>query len=155
MNEELKATNALLDIGIALPLRPLRFRKWKRVHRVTMKRPPLGGLLRILRVYFKLHVTPDALNKMSEDDALKFMLKHGKDVSKIVALAVWSGFIGGKIFAPLLAWHLRWRCHPNVLFHAMSEFMNLQDAKSFTIIIRSVSAINVAAPNLSQERKRS
>ena len=33
-----------------------------------------------------------------------------------MALAVYSGYWSGRLFAPLLAWVLRWRCDSSVLF---------------------------------------
>lgn len=154
MSEELKAADGLLDIGISIPLRPVRFRKWKITPRVTMKRPPLGGLLRILRVYLSLNATPEELKKMGEMESAAFMAKHGKTVAKMVALSVLSGFLSGK-FAPLLSWWLLWRCHPNVLFHAAAEFIDRIDSESFTNIIRSYGSQNLLRPNLSHAKKRS
>lgn len=155
MNEELKATEALLDIGVSVPLRPIRFRRWKITPRVTVKRPPLGGLLRLLRVWFSFNTTIEQLDKMDKTEQLRFIEKHGRAVSKFVALAVCNGYVSGKVFAPLLAWFLRWRCHPDALLYTVSVFMNLLDAKSFMTIIRSGAAINVAGPRLSQKKKRS
>ena len=153
MNEELKAAESLLDIGVSVPLRPLRFRRWKIPVRVTVKRPPLGGLLRILRVWFSLETTVEKLDKMDNDEVLRFMEKHGKAVSKFVALSVCSGYIPGKVLAPLLAWFLRWRCHPDTLLYTMEVFMQLQDSKSFTSITRSAGALNVLAPKLGQKKR--
>lgn len=156
MNEELKATEALLDIGVSVPLRPIRFRRWKITPRVTIKRPPLGGLLRILRIWLPMAVAPEQIEKMSDRERFGLMEKHGRDVSKMVALMVCSGFVSGKLISPPLAAFLRWRCHPSALLYAASTFMELQDAKSFMLIIRLVAALNVAAPKLSQKnRKRS
>ena len=155
MVEELKATEALLDIGISIPLRPLRFRKWKFTPRVTIKRPPLGGLLRIVRLWLKTGATVDMLTGMDERERLEFMSVHGKDVSKMVASMIYSGFASGKLLAPPLAAYLRWRCHPDVLMLACAKFMQLLDSQSFIDIIRSVAVLNVAAPRLSQKGKRS
>lgn len=155
MNEELKATDALLDIGISVPLRPLRFRKRQITPRVTIKRPPLGGLLRILRIWLTLNITAEQLEKLDENGRLQFMANHGRAVSKMVALMVCSGFLSGKLFTPALAAFLRWRCHPDSMLYAAGVFMQLQDTKSFTNIIRLIGALNVVAPKLSQKRKRS
>ena len=148
MQEQLKATSALLDIGVSIPLRPLRWRRWKWVPRVTMNRPPLGGMIRILKLYLQMNTTSEQLRSMNEEQA--------RSLSKIVALAVYSGYWSGRLLAPLLAWVLRWRCNPGVLFFATSQLMELLDAKSFTIIIRSIATINLMAPSLSQKKgKRS
>jgi len=155
MVEELKATEALLDVGLSVPLRPLRFKKWKISSRVTIKRPPLGGLLRILRLWLPLNVQAEEIEAMTERERLVFIDKNGKAVSRIVALMICSGFITGKILAPALAAFLRWRCHPDTMLMTTVAFMQLQDTRSFTNITRSVSALNVAAPRLGQKKKRS
>ena len=155
MVEELKATEALLDIGVSVPLRPLRFRKWKITPRVTIKRPPLGGLLRILRLWLPMNVQAEEIEKMTERERQVFIEKNGKDVTKMVALMVCSGFMTGKLFSPILAVMLHWRCHPDTLLLTTVAFMQLLDTKSFMNITRSVSALNVAAPRLGQKKKRS
>ena len=155
MVEELKATEALLDIGLSVPLRPLRFKKWKFTPRVTIKRPPLGGLLRILRLWLPMNVQAEEIEKMTERERQVFIEKNGKDVSKMVALMVCSGFMTGKLFSPVLAAIFRWRCHPDVMLLTTVAFMQLHDTKSFMNITRSVSALNVAAPRLGQKKKRS
>ena len=156
MQEQLKATRALLDIGVSVPLRPLRWRSWKWVPRVTMRRPPLGGMIRILKLYLQMNTTSEQLRTMNEEQARAFFVKNARSLSKIVALAVCSGYWSGKLLAPLLAWVLRWRCNPGVLFFATSQLMELLDAKSFTLIIRSIATINLMEPSLSQKKgKRS
>lgn len=155
MIEELKATEALLDIGVSVPLRPLRFRRWKITPRVTIKRPPLGGLLRLLRIWFSFDITVEQLDKMDKTEQLLFLEKYGREVSKFVALAVCNRYVGGKAFAPLLAWFLRWRCHPDAMLYTVSVFMNLLDTKSFMTITKSGAAIkNLLAPKMGH-RKRS
>ena len=155
MNEELKAAESLLDIGVSVPLRPLRFRRWKIPVRVTVKRPPLGGLLRILRVWIAMDTDTKQLNAMSESERLTFIAANGRALSKMVSLMVCSGEISGRVLAPLMSWFLRWRCHQDTLLYTVLTFMNLQDTKSFTSIIASVESINVLEPAKSQGRKRS
>lgn len=154
MNEQLKATSALLDIGVSIPLRPLRWKRWKWVPRLTMKRPPLGGMLRILKLYLQMDTTSEQLSNMTDEQARAFFVKNARSLSKIVALAVYSGYWSGRLFAPLLAWVLRWRCDSSVLFFATTQLMDLLDAKSFTLIIRSVATINLTAPSLSQKKEK-
>lgn len=72
-NVELEAAEALLDVGILLPL--LRFRlpggrEW--VLRVTMRRPCLGGQMRIVRHYLKLGITAREWDAFSEDEERAF-----------------------------------------------------------------------------------
>ena len=151
MNEQLKAADALLDIGISIPLRPVRFRKWKWTPRVTIKRPPLGGLLRILRLWLTLETDVKQLEIMNDDEKLKFIAEHGRALSKMVSLMVFSGIISGRVSAPILAVLLRWRCHPDVLFYTALHFLQLQDTSSFTDIIALVEGLNVLEPKASQK----
>lgn len=72
-NVELEAAEALLDVGILLPL--LRFRLpggRERVLRVTMRRPCLGGQMRIVRHYLKLGITAREWDAFSEDEERAF-----------------------------------------------------------------------------------
>lgn len=154
MNEQLKAADALLDIGISVPLRPLRFRKWRRTPRVTIKRPPLGGLLRILRVWLAMDVDTKRLETMSENDRLSFIVANGRALSEMVALMIYSGRVSGKLAAPIMALFLRWRCHRDVLFYVALTFFNLLDSKSFMTIIKSAESINLLEPARSRRRKR-
>lgn len=151
MNEQLKAADALLDIGISIPLRPVRIRKWKWTPRVTIKRPPLGGLLRILRVWLTMDTDTKRLDAMSESERLNFIAANGRALSKMVSLMVYSGKISGRMLAPLLATLLRWRCHPDVLLYTALQFIQLQDTSSFTDIIALVEGLNVLAPKASQK----
>lgn len=155
MREQLKAIDALLDFGVSIPLRPLRFHRWKIAPRVVIRRPPLGGLLRITRIWLSIGIEASVLEKMDAIQQLEFMQKHGRDVIKMVALMVCSGAIEGRILAPILALILKWRCHPDALIQVASVFFDTIDSKSFTTITRSIGALNLAAPRLGQKRKRS
>lgn len=154
MQEQLKATRALLDIGVSIPLRPWKWKRWKWAPRVTMRRPPLGGMVRLLKVYLQMNTTSEQLSAMNEEQARAFITVNARALSQIVALAVHSGYWSGKLFAPVLAWVLRWRCDPSVLFFATTQLMELLDAKSFIIIIRSIATINLMAPSLSQGKEK-
>lgn len=92
---------------------------------------------------------------MDGAERLQFILAHGRAISEFVALTACSGFVSGKLLAPALAWFLRWRCHPDAMLYLVSEFMQLQDTKSFMTIIKLGAAVNIVAPRLSQKGKRS
>ena len=155
MNEQLKATEALLDVGLSVPLLPIRFGRRKWTPRVTIYRPPPGGLLRILRVWLSLCITLEELDLMEHNERLRFKMMNGHKIAKMVALCVCSGFVSGVLFAPILAWYLRWRCHEDTLLNTVAEFIRLQDSKSFTTIIKLVATVNIVAPKMSQKKKRS
>lgn len=48
---EFRASGLLLDLGISIPVRPLRFMTKKKRCGITMRTPALGGLIRISRKY--------------------------------------------------------------------------------------------------------
>lgn len=105
-------------------------------------------------MYLQMNTTSEQLSAMNEEQARAFITVNARALSQIVALAVHSGYWSGKLFAPLLAWVLRWRCDPSVLFFATTQLMELLDAKSFIIIIRSIATINLMAPSLSQGKEK-
>ena len=103
-NVELEAAEALLDVGILLPL--LRFRLpggRERVLRVTMRRPCLGGQMRIVRHYLKLGITAREWDAFSEDDERAFFDRHAKRLSLILALTICRGYLSGLLLAPVVA----------------------------------------------------
>ena len=109
-NVELEAAEALLDVGILLPL--LRFRLpggRERVLRVTMRRPCLGGQMRIVRHYLKLGITAREWDAFSEDEERAFFDRHAKRLSLILALTICRGYLSGLLLAPVVAWLIRWR----------------------------------------------
>ena len=76
---------ALLDRGVSVPLKDIRlpFRKPLRL-RVVMRRPRLGGLIRLARVYLSLGVTAEQMNKFTKEEEMAFLVTHGKQVSRMV-----------------------------------------------------------------------
>ena len=109
-NVELEAAEALLDVGILLPL--LRFRLpggRERVLRVTMRRPCLGGQMRIVRHYLKLGITAREWDAFSEDEERAFFDRHAKRLSLILALTICRGYLSGLLLAPVVAWLIRWK----------------------------------------------
>lgn len=155
INEQLKATDALLDIGVSVPLRTIRFRRWKRTPRVTIKRPPLGGLLRILRVWLSMEVSSKDISEMDESARLQFVEKNGKKLAKMVSLMLCRGWLSGRLLAPFIRYFLLWRTHPDTLLLATVTFVELQNTKSFKTIIELVENINLLETKASQKRRRS
>ena len=65
-----EGTAALLDRGVSVPLKELRipFRKKPLKMRVVMRRPRLGGLIRLARVYLLLGVTAEQMKKFTKEE---------------------------------------------------------------------------------------
>ena len=107
---------ALLDRGVSVPLKDIRlpFRKPLRL-RVVMRRPRLGGLIRLARVYLSLGVTAEQMNKFTKEEEMAFLATHGKQVSRMVAYTLCRGWISRRLLVGATAWLDRHRvclgCH--------------------------------------------
>lgn len=149
---EIEAAEALMDIGVSLPFFKIPFTR--RVIRLVMRRPCLGGQIRLARLYLRTGVTYEEMLAFSKHDELAYMALHGRRVSKMVALTICRGPVAGTLWAGILAWLLRWFVPDEYLRAANMQFLRLLGTKSFMTIIRSVSTTNPMRPRLSQERKK-
>ena len=119
-----RAADMLLDIGIRIPVMPLRpFRKRPGKSFLVMRRPPAGAVIRIARRYLEFGVTPEDIRAMDYEERMRFVAEKGKAVSRMVALAVCTGWLSGMLFSGPVAWYLRWRVHPAMLSAALSELL--------------------------------
>lgn len=150
---EIEAAEALLDIGVSLPFFKIPFTR--KVVRLTMKRPCLGGQIRLARLYLQTGVSYEQMLEFSKHDELAYMALHGKQVSKMVALTICRNAFSAWFFSDALAWLLRWFVDDEYLRAANMQFLQLLGTKSFTTIISSISMTNPMKPRLSQKRKGS
>lgn len=78
---------ALLDRGVSVPLKDIRLPFCKPLRlRVVMRRPRLGGLMRLAREYLLLGVTAAQIEAFSKEEEMAFIATHGKQVSRMIAL---------------------------------------------------------------------
>ena len=65
-----EASEALLDLGVSLPLKEWRLPFMKRPvrWRVTMRRPRLAGQICIVRLYLSMDVSPEEVSAFSGRD---------------------------------------------------------------------------------------
>jgi len=149
--EELKASEVLLDLGVALPIRPLRFFNSKKKQKsITIRRPYMGGLIRMSKQCLEIGITYEEMKDYTQDQDIEFIAKHGKAVSRIVACAIVRGYFTYMLFGGLVAWWLRWRVHPIFLSEAMFQLFKNIYVKSFTNIINLAELINLMTPRLSR-----
>jgi len=150
MEEELKASELLLDMGVSIPLRPLMFFNRKREPgHITIRRPYLGGLIRMSRLRMKTGIRHEEMKDYTVDQNIEFIAKHGKTVSYIVAGAIVRGYLTYPLFGWAVAWWLRWRVHPVFLSEAMFQFFENADVQPFTNIIKLAELDNPMPPRLS------
>lgn len=148
--EQLKASSLMLDIGVAIPVRPLNFlyRK-KKPRKVVMRASGLGNLIRISNLYLQIGVTHAEMQEYTVEQDMEFLARHGVTVSRIVAYTLVRNCFWGRLLNRPVAWWLRWRVHPLFLQEAMFQFVAMLDPKPFRTTINSVERINPMKPNLS------
>lgn len=149
-----EASEALLDVGVSVPLKPIRlpFRKKRLLLRLTMRRPRLSTQIKIARLYLSLGVTYAELEALDKDGQMCFIAEHGKTISNMVALTMC-----GKWWKPvwLVSWILRHWVDNLYMQVAMMKFVLLLGTESFTNIIRSAEMTNPMRLRLSQKKKGS
>ena len=148
---------ALLDRGVSVPLKDIRipFRKKPLKLRVVMRRPRLGGLMRLARVYLSLGVTADRMKKFTKEEEMAFLAAHGKELSRMVAYTLCRGWISRHLLVGVTAWAVRNWMAPEYLDAAMRKFILLLGTDPFTSIIRSAGKMNPMKLRLSQKKKGS
>lgn len=154
---EIEAADALLDVGVSLPLLRFKipFKKKPVSFRVTMKRPTLGSQIRIAKLYLQLGCTYEEMEQFNKHEEMAFLAIHGKRVSKMIALTVCRGAITSVLFSGVVAWIIRWFVPDAYLQGANLRFITLLGTKSFMRIIESVQISNPLKPKESQKRKGS
>ena len=148
--EQLKASALILDMGVAIPVRPFKFMHRKRKPmRVVMRTPGLANLMRIAHLYLRMGVTYQEMQAYTYEENMQFIALHGKMVSRVVACSLVRGKLWGKLLNRPVAYWLRWRVHPLFLQEAMFQLLTMINPKSFQTIINSVEMMNPLKPNLS------
>lgn len=149
---EKEAAEALLDRGVSVPFKELRipFMKKPLKLRVTMRRPTLGGIIGISRIYRKMGVTAEEMRGWTVGRRMRFMAEHGCDLSLVMAHTVCRG----RLLQPLLlrpaAWIIRNFVEYRYLLVAVEQFESLMGTDPFMPIIRSADRTNPMKPRLSR-----
>lgn len=152
-----EGAEALLDIGVSVPLKALRIPWIKRplVLRVTMKRPCMSGQLRIARTYLSMGVTSEQMWKFSKEEEMSFLVKHGKKVSRMIAYMICRGWFARKFCVGLTSWFIREMMTYEYQMEVMKKFVTLMGTDPFIPIIRSAEISNPMKLRLSHVKKGS
>ncbi len=152
-----EGTAALLDRGVSVPLKEVRipFRKNPLKLRVVMRRPRLGGLIRLARVYLSLGVTAAELEKMTKEDEMVFIARKGKAVSRMIALTLLHGWLSRKLLTGVAAWFVREWMEPRYMSAAVRTFVLLLGTEAFMPVIRSAERTNPMKLRLSHGKRGS
>jgi hypothetical protein len=157
MRTELLAAEALLEQGVSVPFKEVRIPFTKRVWkpRVTLRRPRLGGQIRIARLRLKMGTGYDRILSLTREEEDAFMVRHGGKLCRMIALTVCRGFISGRLLAPVVALLVREFVEVRFILGAHREYLALLGARSFSGIIRSAEENNPMRPSLSHKRRGS
>lgn len=148
-NIEREAAELLLDAGVSLPL----LKTFGKTLRVTMRRPTLGGIVRITREQMKLGVTSAQIALFTESETQHFLAEHGKTLARIIALTVCRGWLSGLVIAPLLARAILWWMPYEHLLTAQIVFIKyLSEVRNFQPIISCIEQVNPLRAKQSREK---
>lgn len=148
-----EGAEALLDAGVSIPLKDLRipFREEPLRLRLTMKRPTLSRQINIAHAYLTMNTTADELEAMDHEGQMAFLTRHGKTLSRIIALTMERWWLP----VWLLSWFVRHWMKWEYQKAAFSQFVLLMGTQSFIPIIRSAEMTNPMKLRLSRGRKGS
>lgn len=154
---EKEAAEALLDRGVSVPFKDIRlpFRKQPLKVRITMKRPTLAGQIEIGRQYLEMDTTAEEVRTLPRLEQMRFMARHGKRLSRIIAYTVCRGYISRHLLVGLTAWLVRNFVAYQYQVAATEQFERLMGTGPFMSIIRSAERTNPMKLRLSQEKKGS
>lgn len=151
---ELEASELLLDLGVSIPLRPLRIFNRGKPRRIVIRRPYFGTLIRISRIFLRMDIDIEKVKEFSLEETMAFYSKHAKGLSQMVAYGITRGYWTGKLFNSVVGAYLRWRVHPIVLTELWIQMLSMLSLENFQNIIRSTRAINMMTPRLSREKRK-
>ena len=143
----------MLDAGVSLPLKDLRipFRKEPLRFRLTMKRPTLARQIKIAHAYLTLDMTAEELEKMDHEGQMAFLARHGKTLSRIIALTMERWWLPVWLLSWLVRHLMKWEYQKA----AFAQFVLLMGTQSFIPIIRSAEMTNPMKLRLSQGKRGS
>lgn len=142
-----EAAEALLNIGVSLPLKEIRlpFRKRPLVLRVTMRRPTMSGQIEVARTYLSMGVTSEEIEKFSKEEQMRFIAEHGDKLCRMIALT-----LGRRCFVRPLTWMVKHFVRHEFQVAAVRKFVTLMGTDPFIPIIRSAERSNPMKLRLSR-----
>ncbi len=154
---EKEAAEALLDRGVSVPFKDLRLpfvRKPLRL-RLTMRRPTLAGQIAIGRQYLAMDTTAAEASRLSSLEQMRFMARHGRRLSLIIAYTVCRGYLSRHLLVGLTAWLVRHFVEYRYQTAAVGHFERLMGTAPFMSIISLAERTNPMTPRLSQKEEGS
>lgn len=144
-----EAADALLDVGVSVPLLSIKIPGRKRpiALRMVMRRPTLGGQMRLARKFLELGFTYEEIEAFDATEETAFMATRGRCLSEMVALCLLRGYWSGRLlYRPLAAW-IRWRVETRIIRGVLMQYISLLGTQSFTTFIKYLDATHPMKPS--------
>lgn len=105
---EIKLVDTILDKGVRVSIPTPFFLRWLglKAINIVLKRPVIGNMLRISKMYLKMNVAADFGDDVNK--WLEVFTAAAVPVSRIVAIAILRGRFIGWLFCKPFASYLRW-----------------------------------------------
>lgn len=145
-----EGAEALLDAGVSLPLKDFKipFRRKPLQLRLTMRRPTLARQIKIARTYLQMETTADELAAMPHAEQLRWLVKHGRRLSRLIALTVENRWLPTR----MMSWLIRHGVKHEYQLAAVTRFVGLMGTDPFLPIIRSAEIANPMRLRLSRRK---
>lgn len=152
-----EGADALLDIGVSVPLKSFRIplRKSPVELRVTMKRPYMSGQILFARTYLSMGVTSEDMWNFDKEQEMRFLAEHGKKVSRMLAYTICRGAFSRRFLLWAVSWFLRNFVEQRYLIGTVKRFVSLMGTDPFIPIIKSAERTNPMKLRTSQKKKGS
>lgn len=151
-----EAADALLNIGISIPLKEFKlpFRKRPVKLRVTLKRPYMSGQIQFARTYLSMEVTAEQMAAFTKEEQMRFMAKHGAALCRMIAYTICVGPVR-RLFVRSVSWFIRNCVEQHIILAAAQKFVSLMGTDPFIPIIRLAERTNPMKLRLSRAAKGS
>ena len=151
-----EAADALLNIGISIPLKEFRlpFRKRPVKLRVTLKRPYMSGQIQFAQTYLSMDVTAEQMAAFTKEEQMRFLAKHGAKLCRMIACTICVGPVR-RLFIRPVSWIIRHCVEQHIIQAAAQRFVSLMGTDPFIPIIRSAERTNPMKPRLSRAARGS
>ncbi len=146
-----EAADALLNIGISIPLKEFKlpFRKRPVKLRVTLKRPYMSGQIQFARIYLSMDVTAEQMAAFTKEEQMRFLAKHGTKLCRMIACTICVGPMR-RLFVHPVSWLIKNCVEQHIIQAAAQKFVSLMGTDPFIPIIRSAERTNPMKPRLSR-----
>ena len=153
MQTEKFAADTILQKGVKVKVPAPFFIRWfKKTIALKLSSPLEGTMHRVASYYLATGMTQDQLESLTTEEALQLQIKHGKTISRAVAVAILNGYWSGKLLTKPLAWYLRWHLKPRELYVLTTTLLLFGGVQDFINTTKSVRQMKLTTPRTGQHQ---